>query len=184
MPISIYGAIAGDTNPVTMLVNVNRRVGPPVLFTNVCGCALFARGVTTNGPFMTNYNMRITLSFRLPIFEIQGQDIALWRSIWSTRHILLHFVQRQDWHEPVMVVACHNGSSMSCDGRLLVVCHSEYVAVHPPMVDWSILMCNQCVCMHLFHLYLDCVVYNKNGNVCVLPWYKFCVYGKSIPLIS
>jgi hypothetical protein len=52
------------------------------------------------------------------------------------------------------------------------------------MVDRCILMCNQCVCMHLCRLYLDCVVSNKNGNVCVLPQYKFVVYGKSTPLIS
>jgi hypothetical protein len=83
-----------------------------------------------------------------------------------------------------MVVVCRDGSSMSRDGRLLVVCHSEYVNVLPPIVDRSILMCNQCVCMHLCHLYLDCVVSNKNGNVCLLPRYKFCVNGKSIPLIS
>jgi hypothetical protein len=67
---------------------------------------------------------------------------------------------------------------------MLVVCRSGYVAVVRTMVDRSILMCNQCVCMHLCRLYLDCVVSNKNGIVCVLPRYKFVVYGKSIPLIS
>jgi hypothetical protein len=72
---------------------------------------------------------------------------------------------------------------MSHDGRFLVVCRSEYVTIVPTMVDRSILMCKQCVCMHLCHLYLDCVVSNKNGNVCVLPRYKFVVYGKSVPLI-
>jgi hypothetical protein len=67
---------------------------------------------------------------------------------------------------------------------MLVVCHLEYVVVVRTMVDRSILMCNQCTCMHLCHLYLDCVVSNKNGIVCVLPRYKFVVYGKSISLIS
>jgi hypothetical protein len=52
------------------------------------------------------------------------------------------------------------------------------------MVDRSILMCNQCVCMHLCHFYLDYVVSNKNGTVCVLPRYRFVVYGKSVLLIS
>jgi hypothetical protein len=65
-----------------------------------------------------------------------------------------------------MVVVCRDGSCMSCDGRLLVVCHSEYVVVLPTMVDRSILMCNHCVCMYLCHLSLDCIVSNKNGNVC------------------
>jgi hypothetical protein len=77
-------------------------------------------------------------------FGIQGWGIALWRSIWSRSHVLLHSVQRLDFHEPVMVVVCHDGSSMSCDGRLLVVCRSQYVAVVPIMLDRSILMCNQC----------------------------------------
>jgi hypothetical protein len=45
---------------------------------------------------------------------------------------------------------------------MLVVCRSEYVAVVRTIVDRSILMCNQCVCMYLCHLYLDCVVSNKN----------------------
>jgi hypothetical protein len=58
------------------------------------------------------------------------------------------------------------------------------VAVVRTMVDRSILMCNQCVCMYLCHLYLDCVVSNKISIVCVLPRYKFVVYGKSFPLIS
>jgi hypothetical protein len=34
-----------------------------------------------------------------------------------------------------MVVVCHDGSSMSLDGRLLVVYNSEYVIVLPPIVD-------------------------------------------------
>jgi hypothetical protein len=58
------------------------------------------------------------------------------------------------------------GSYISHDGRLLVVCRSEYVVVLPTMVDLSILMCNQCVCMHLCRLYLDCVVSNKKWYVC------------------
>jgi hypothetical protein len=45
-----------------------------------------------------------------------------------------------------MVVVCRDGSSMSRDGRFLVVCRSEYVTVLPPIVDRSILMCNQCAC--------------------------------------
>jgi hypothetical protein len=73
----------------------------------------------------------------------------------------------RDFHEPVMVVVCRDGSSMSRDGRLLVICRSKYVVVLPTMVDPSILMCNKCVCMHLCRLYLDCVVSNKNGSVCV-----------------
>jgi hypothetical protein len=81
-----------------------------------------------------------------------------------------------------MVVVCRDGSSMSHDGIFLVVCHSEYVVVLPPTVDRSILMCNQCVCMHLCHLYLDCVVSNKNSNVCALTRYKFYVNGKCVPL--
>jgi hypothetical protein len=32
------------------------------------------------------------------------RGIALWRSIWSRRHVLLHSVQRLDFHELVMVV--------------------------------------------------------------------------------
>jgi hypothetical protein len=67
---------------------------------------------------------------------------------------------------------------------MLVVCRSEYVAIVRTMVDPSILMCNQCLCMHLCHFYLDCVVSNKNGIVCVLPRYKFVVYRNSVPLIS
>jgi hypothetical protein len=67
---------------------------------------------------------------------------------------------------------------------MLVVCPSEYVAIVRTMVDRSILMCNQFIGMHLCHLYLDCVVSNKNGIVCVLPWYKFVVYRMSISLIS
>jgi hypothetical protein len=115
---------------------------------------------------------------------IQGRDIALWWSICSRIHILLHSVQRRDCHEPMMVVVYRDGSSMSCDGRLLVVCRSEYVVVLPPIVDWSILMCDQCVCMHLCLLYLDCVVSNKNRNVCLLPRYKFNENRNSVPLIS
>jgi hypothetical protein len=61
---------------------------------------------------------------------------------------------------------------------MLVVCHSEYGTIVGTMVDQSILMCNQCVCMHLCHLYLDCVVSNKNGIVCVLPRYKFLYIRK------
>jgi hypothetical protein len=68
-----------------------------------------------------------------------------------------------------MVVVCRDGSSMSRDSRLLVVCRSDYVIVLPPIVDLSFLICNQCVCKHLCCLYMDCVVSNKNGNVCVLP---------------
>jgi hypothetical protein len=67
---------------------------------------------------------------------------------------------------------------------MLVVCRSEYVVVVRTMVDRSILMCNQYVCMHLCRLYLDCVVSNKNCIVCVLPLYKFVVYRNSVPLIS
>jgi hypothetical protein len=67
---------------------------------------------------------------------------------------------------------------------MLIVSRSEYVAVAGTMVDRSILMCNQCVCMHFCRLYLDCVVSNKNGIMCVLPWYKFVVYGQFVPLIS
>jgi hypothetical protein len=67
---------------------------------------------------------------------------------------------------------------------MLVVCRSEYVTVVRTKVDRTILMCNQCVCMHLCRLYLDFVVSNKNCIVCVLPRYKFIVYGKSISLIS
>jgi hypothetical protein len=73
---------------------------------------------------------------------------------------------------------------MSRDGRLLVVCNLEYDVVLPLIVDLSILMCNQCVYMHLCHFYLDCVVSNKNCNMCLLPQYKFSVNRKSVPLIS
>jgi hypothetical protein len=34
-----------------------------------------------------------------------------------------------------MVVVYRDGSSMSCDGRLLVVCRSEYVVILLPIVD-------------------------------------------------
>jgi hypothetical protein len=67
---------------------------------------------------------------------------------------------------------------------MLVVCRSNFVAVVRTMVDRSILMCNQCVCIHSSCLYFDCVVSNKNGIVCVLPRYKFDVYRKSVSLIS
>jgi hypothetical protein len=67
---------------------------------------------------------------------------------------------------------------------MLVVCRSEYVTVVRTMVDRSILMCNQCVWMHLCHLYLDCVVSNKNDNVCVLPRYKYQMNTDESPVCS
>ena len=134
----------------------------------VCGCALSARGVTGNGPFVTSCYMCMPSPFHLPSCGIQGRDIVLWRSICSRIHVLMHSVQRQDCHEPVMVV----------------VCHSEFIIVLPPIVDRSILMCNRCLCMHLCRLYLDCVVCNKNGNVCLCSKTNLVKGGKYVPLIS
>jgi hypothetical protein len=76
----------------------------PMFITEECGCALFAKGVTGNGPFVTCCYTRTTSPFHLPVLGMQGRGIALWRSILSRRHVLLHSVQRLDFHEPMMVV--------------------------------------------------------------------------------
>jgi hypothetical protein len=123
------------------------RPSLPVLVSKVCGYALSARGVTC----WTIHDLLLhahASPFHLPSCGIQGWGIMHWRSICSRMDVLLHFVHPWDWCEPMMVVVC--------------------LVVRPPTMDQSTLMWNnQCLCMHLCHLYLDFVVCNKNGNVCL-----------------